>query len=158
MQSSPYRAVEEPPHAPVCVPAPTDPSDGDVTPVFRQLIALAEAGHDGSTGVRADGGGTLLLAIEFDGARYLLTRVSRQPPPSPSVLSPREQEIVRMVSQGFTNKAIASVLEISTWTVSTHLRRIFAKMGVSTRAAMVARVAAAGGQIAVSDRRTEGTA
>jgi DNA-binding CsgD family transcriptional regulator len=44
------------------------------------------------------------------------------------------------VSHGLTNKAIASVLDISTWTVSTHLRRIFAKIGVSTRAAMVAKV------------------
>jgi len=32
------------------------------------------------------------------------------------------------------------VLEISTWTVATHLRRIFAKVGVSSRAAMIARL------------------
>jgi DNA-binding CsgD family transcriptional regulator len=31
------------------------------------------------------------------------------------------------------------VLEISSWTVATHLRRVFAKLGVRTRAAMVAR-------------------
>jgi RNA polymerase sigma factor (sigma-70 family) len=55
-------------------------------------------------------------------------------------LSPREQEIARMVASGYTNKEIASVLEISTWTVSTHLRRIFCKVEVGTRAAMVARL------------------
>jgi DNA-binding CsgD family transcriptional regulator len=32
------------------------------------------------------------------------------------------------------------VLHISSWTVSTHLRRIFTKLGVSSRAAMVAKV------------------
>jgi DNA-binding CsgD family transcriptional regulator len=52
-------------------------------------------------------------------------------------LSPRESEIARMIAQGYPNKMIASVLEISVWTVSTHLRRIFAKLGVTSRAAMV---------------------
>jgi DNA-binding CsgD family transcriptional regulator len=53
-------------------------------------------------------------------------------------LSPREVEIARMVAQGHPNKVIAEVLEISEWTVATHLRRIFAKLGVTSRAAMVA--------------------
>ncbi len=56
-------------------------------------------------------------------------------------LSPREREIVRMVAQGRQNKVIAAVLNISSWTVCTHLRRIFAKLGVTSRAAMVAKVA-----------------
>jgi DNA-binding CsgD family transcriptional regulator len=54
-------------------------------------------------------------------------------------LSPREQEIVRLVASGHPNKVIAGVLDISYWTVGTHLRRIFAKLGVTSRAAMVAR-------------------
>ena len=45
-----------------------------------------------------------------------------------------------MVAQGYPNKTIAAVLEISSWTVSTHLRRVFAKLGVRSRAAMVARL------------------
>jgi DNA-binding CsgD family transcriptional regulator len=56
------------------------------------------------------------------------------------VLSPRELEIVRMVAQGHQNKTIAGILNISTWTVCAHVRRIFAKLGVSSRAAMVARL------------------
>lgn len=43
-----------------------------------------------------------------------------------------------MVAKGYPNKTIAAVLEISGWTVNTHLRRIFAKLGVHNRAAMVA--------------------
>jgi DNA-binding CsgD family transcriptional regulator len=53
-------------------------------------------------------------------------------------LSPREQEIARMVANGRTNQAIAGALDISIWTVSTHLRRIFAKLAVCSRAEMVA--------------------
>jgi DNA-binding CsgD family transcriptional regulator len=45
-----------------------------------------------------------------------------------------------MVAKGYPNKIIAAVLEISAWTVCTHMRRVFAKLGVSTRAAMVARL------------------
>jgi DNA-binding CsgD family transcriptional regulator len=45
-----------------------------------------------------------------------------------------------MVANGYTNKAIAKVLDISSWTVSTHLRRAFGKLDVGSRAAMVARL------------------
>jgi DNA-binding CsgD family transcriptional regulator len=55
-------------------------------------------------------------------------------------LSPREQQIAGMVASGDTNGAIAHRLGISTWTVAAHLRRIFEKLGVHTRAAMVARL------------------
>jgi DNA-binding CsgD family transcriptional regulator len=81
----------------------------------------------------------ILIDTRIDGARYLLIRL----PLAKSVLvslSPREQEIVRMVAKGYPNKTIAGVLNISTWTVCTHLRRVFAKLGVTTRAAMVARL------------------
>ncbi|MDX6253740.1 MAG: hypothetical protein QOJ11_74 [Frankiales bacterium] len=78
-----------------------------------------------------------LLDVTVDGVRCALTPVH---PSRADALSPREREIARMVAQGYTNKMIASVLDISLWTVSTHLRRIFAKLGVSTRAAMVALV------------------
>src|SRR5262249_9428325 len=79
----------------------------------------------------------ILLDMEMDGSRYLLVRLSK--PGSRVQLSPREQEIVRMVAEGHPNKIIADVLNISPWTVCTYLRRIFAKLGVTTRAAMVAR-------------------
>ena len=55
-------------------------------------------------------------------------------------LSPREEEIARMVGLGYPNKTIAANLGISSWTVSTHLRRMFAKFGVGSRAALVASV------------------
>ena len=55
-------------------------------------------------------------------------------------LSPREQEIIRLICAGLPNKAISDVLEISPWTVGTYLKRIFAKLNVGSRAEMVAKV------------------
>ena len=58
-----------------------------------------------------------------------------------TLLTGRELQIVMLVAEGRVNKQIAADLHISEWTVSTHLRRIFAKLGVDTRAAMVSRCA-----------------
>jgi DNA-binding CsgD family transcriptional regulator len=78
----------------------------------------------------------VILDVEVDGVRCLLLRV----PEARASLSPRETEIARMVAKGYPNKTIASVLDISSWTVASHLRRVFSKLGVSSRAAMVARL------------------
>lgn len=83
----------------------------------------------------------VVLDFDIDGSRYLLIRL-RHPPLTTAQLSPREQEIVRLVALGHSNKIIADVLSISSWTVCTHVRRIFSKLGVVSRAAMVARAAA----------------
>jgi DNA-binding CsgD family transcriptional regulator len=83
-------------------------------------------------------GQTVLLDVEVDDVRCILIRLPRNSR-TQVMLSPREHEIVRMVAQGYPNKTIAAVLDISSWTVGTHLRRIFAKLGVGSRAAMVAR-------------------
>ena len=52
------------------------------------------------------------------------------------VLTPRELEITRLAAEGLTNKEIALTLEISHWTVATHLRRVFEKAHVKRRAAL----------------------
>ena len=81
-----------------------------------------------------------LLDVELDGIRCILTRTAPAPARAVGALSPREQEIVRMVAAGYPNKVIAGVLDISAWTVCTHLRRIFAKLQVTSRAAMIAKL------------------
>lgn len=59
--------------------------------------------------------------------------------PVPLSLTSREADIVRLVAADLCNKQIADRLQISEWTVGTHMRRIFAKLGVRSRAAMVFR-------------------
>jgi ATP/maltotriose-dependent transcriptional regulator MalT len=58
-----------------------------------------------------------------------------------SLLTERELQIATFVAQGNSNKQIATHLKISEWTVSSHLRRIFVKLCVDSRAAMVYRCA-----------------
>jgi DNA-binding CsgD family transcriptional regulator len=85
------------------------------------------------------GDGSLLLDITVDGCRCVVARA----PTDATIgrLSPREVEIARMVAAGHANKTIAAALDISTWTVGSHLRRIFTKLSVTSRAAMVTRLA-----------------
>ena len=108
---------------------------------IRAFIAITDPCPDAEL-EDTDGRGAeqVLFDIDVDGNRYLL--IKTVPVERGAVaLSPREREIVRMVAQGRQNKVIAAVLNISSWTVCTHLRRIFAKLGVTSRAAMVAKVA-----------------
>ncbi|GAA4889587.1 LuxR C-terminal-related transcriptional regulator [Streptomonospora salina] len=57
--------------------------------------------------------------------------------PAWGVLSPREQEIAALVSQGLTTKYIAQKAFVSENTVKQHLKRIFAKTSVHNRAELV---------------------
>jgi len=111
-----------------------------VESLLRELITQAGNGSEGSD---AEDTNTkkrrIIVDAEVDGVRCLLTRLEKSRASAVS-FSPRESEIARMVAKGYPNKTIAAVLEISPWTVCTHLRRIFAKLHVSSRAAMVARL------------------
>jgi DNA-binding NarL/FixJ family response regulator len=50
-------------------------------------------------------------------------------------LSPREREVLRLLSTGATNRSIAGRLFLSEKTVARHVSNIFAKLDVSSRAA-----------------------
>lgn len=63
--------------------------------------------------------------------------VSHMRDPAPA-LSDRELEILGQLSRGLGNREIARALFISEATVKTHLGRIYAKLGVDTRAGAVA--------------------
>ncbi len=54
-------------------------------------------------------------------------------------LTEREEEILQLISQGYRNKEAADKLGISPQTVETHLRNIYHKLHVRSRAAAVAR-------------------
>lgn len=54
-------------------------------------------------------------------------------------LTHREREMLEFLSRGFQDKEIAASLGISVWTVHTHMKRTFEKLGVHNRAEAVSR-------------------
>ncbi len=106
--------------------------------LIRNLVARASHGAASSaTNPDVPSPVRVLIDAPVDGVRCLLVREAPSAATRVS-LSPREREIARMIAKGYPNKTIAAVLEISAWTVGTYLRRIFSKLHVSSRAAMVA--------------------
>ncbi|MFJ9562737.1 response regulator [Streptomyces fuscichromogenes] len=81
--------------------------------------------------VRAAAAGGMGLAPEV-AARL----VGRTADPGPG-LSERETEVLRLLAQGRSNRAIASALFLTEATVKTHLVRIYRKLGTENRAGTV---------------------
>jgi DNA-binding NarL/FixJ family response regulator len=54
-------------------------------------------------------------------------------------LSPREQDVLRLVADGASNDEIGGRLGISSRTVESHLRRLFERVGVASRTELAAR-------------------
>ena len=90
-------------------------------------------------------------ALELDAARTLFERLgalpdvtridalARAPHPQKSHgLTARELEVLRLITAGITNKAIAARLFVSERTVDRHVSNIFGKLDVSSRAAATA--------------------
>ncbi len=65
-------------------------------------------------------------------------------PSSLDALTDREREVLDLLVQGLTNKQIADRLVISPNTVKRHLKAVFEKLGVNTRAAAVGKATGGG--------------
>jgi ATP/maltotriose-dependent transcriptional regulator MalT len=91
----------------------------DVLPFVGSLLSLWDARHAGSSPAQPK------------------RRAS-------DTLTAREHDVLAMIGQGFANKHIARILEISPETVKSHVKRIFSKLAVSTRTEAVFRAGSLG--------------
>ena len=74
-------------------------------------------------------------------ARRVISSFRREPAKNTAVtrLTPREEEILTLLSKGFVNKEIAVKLGVTYETVRDHLKNIYEKLHVHTRGEAVAR-------------------
>jgi DNA-binding CsgD family transcriptional regulator len=104
-----------------------DEDPGEFVLDAAALLALAEGERVVLRGTRA--GRDLVITIEA---------TERGAPPGFAALTPREHEVTGLVLRGLPTKLVARRLGISPWTVTTHLRSIYDKLGVASRAELAA--------------------
>ncbi len=83
--------------------------------------------------VRAAQRGEPWIARRVAGLALEQLRERKPRPRDKPLLTPREQEVIRLVARGWRNSEIAAALYISAKTVKTHLSSIFQKLGVRDR-------------------------
>jgi len=75
-------------------------------------------------------GGAVETRVGPHGGLEIAISIAMAPP---ATLTPRELEVLRLLAEGLSNKAIAGALGISTRTINFHLDNLYAKLGVASR-------------------------
>lgn len=123
-------------HGILCVGV--SPSPDDCLPALasgaRAFLVLDEPAGDQRRAIRSAVNGSVRLSARCADA---LVRQAQRLPTSPeslsAKLSPREQEILRMLSSGATVPEAARSVGVSRHTAYTYVRRLYQKLGVRTR-------------------------
>ncbi|MEI6277525.1 MAG: response regulator transcription factor [Prolixibacteraceae bacterium] len=116
----------------------------------RHILEAIKSGADGYI-LKKSTPGKILDAIEqvYEGGAALTPMVAKQVmlflqpesvnPGTPETLTVREKEILLLITQGMINEVIAGKLFISAQTVRNHIKNIYEKLQVHSRAQVVAK-------------------
>jgi DNA-binding NarL/FixJ family response regulator len=102
--------------------------------LYDQAVARLRATLSGSA-VDAAWATGRTMPLQAAVTEALAGRAPARPTASPSTLTPRELDVLRLVSDGRSDKEIATLLSISPRTASKHVATILAKLEVENRAA-----------------------
>ena len=105
----------------------------DDATLIEQVMALGADGFIGKN-IAPDEIGQALLAIR-DGEVLVKFAPSGLLPLDTHTLTTRQQEVLRLIAQGKTNKEIAKALDISPFTVRIHVSSLLRSLKVPSRAA-----------------------
>jgi predicted ATPase/DNA-binding CsgD family transcriptional regulator/transcriptional regulator with XRE-family HTH domain/tetratricopeptide (TPR) repeat protein len=95
---------------------------------------VAAALGDSRFGMAFDQGRLLSSADAYALAKGGLATTKRTPPDAGPLLTPREREVLILIARGKGNRDIAGALFVSRRTAATHVRNLFAKLDVHSRA------------------------
>jgi DNA-binding CsgD family transcriptional regulator len=98
-------------------------------------LACAELGDEDTAAVELAAARHVLESLGAAPDVAHIDALTRQPSPDLHGLTRRELQVLRLVASGDSNREIAAELVISERTVARHVQNIFAKLGVSSRAA-----------------------
>ena len=114
--------------------------------MHNDATLLAEALRCGASGyiLKQSAGEELVNAIRevAQGNHYISPLITSLPPESQTkqaqkTITPRQREVLQLISQGLTMRQVAAELKISTRTAETHKYEIMATLGVESTAELI---------------------
>jgi DNA-binding NarL/FixJ family response regulator len=111
----------------------------------EQVDAVIAAGARGVIAKSESAEALAHALVAIDGGEMVVSKTFHRPigytwPGHDLGLTARESEVAAFLSEGLSNREMADALSISEHTVKSHLKAIFQKTGVASRAQAVARI------------------
>jgi DNA-binding NarL/FixJ family response regulator len=108
---------------------------------IRGLLPQTASVEELASAVRAVAAGLLVISPEFGDVMLSQSNTAEAEESEVAIeaLTPREQQVLAMLSEGLLNKEIADRMQISEHTVKFHISSIMGKLGASSRTEAVTR-------------------